>query len=799
MTLARSVRALVPLVAALSAAPALASDPASGALLADRLDRLAARLESERVKYHIPGMAIAIVMDDEIVFARGFGVADVDTGAPVTNETRFAVGSTTKAFTATLIGMLVDEGRMSWDDPVSRHVPYYHLTDAEADAQVVIRDLLCHRIGFASAASMLWYGNDVTSEEVLRTLLQAELLHPFRQKWNYCNISFLAAGMAAESASGAGWHALVAERIFAPLGMEQSNTTLPAAHADPLMAKGYVWDEDDAKLVHQPMRDIAAVAPAGAINSSARDMAQWVRFQLARGAIGGKRLISEEQHAQTWTAHSTVSPGIDYGLGWFLREWKGRREIDHAGGIDGFTAEVALLPDERIGFVLLMSLFAAPLQEASRGIVFDALLSEQADPAGATEDFAPYVGTYLGNFAHFEDAEFEVLVQGGALAIDVPGQMVFELAAPGEDGKRPFALTDTIAVRFNGNEDGGVRSLTIFQAGLEFELPRKGVAQPALDEVDRAEVARYLGRYRSEESGMECTVLVRNGRLAVDVPGQMVYELRAPDADGRRRFAVKDTISVAFAEEAGRVAAMTLTQDGIDHTLPYFGNPAADGLPTADEVMARVHDATGAAHLSALGGFRARGTVRFVHMGVEGTFALLAAGGGRQRSHMDLGRFGHVIVAADGTRAWVDSSAMTEELDGEVLEDLMRHHPFAIISDWRSAYRSIEVAGAEEHEGRPAWVVRLEPAGAPTETLYVHRESGLPLALVASPMTASGVRIETTYAFDDWRPVGGVRIAHRMETKTELTGTIVVELEVVEPDAAIPAEEFVLRQDAEPR
>ena len=166
-----------------------------------RIERLLERLEAKRVALNVPGLAIAVVRDDKVVLSTGLGLADIREGQAATDETRFAIGSTTKAMTATLLGMLVDDGVMGWDDPVRRHLPGYHLADDDADKRVVIRDLLCHRIGLASL-TMLWYGLDTSREEVLGASYEAELLYPFREKFNYSNIGFLAAGEAAAKATG---------------------------------------------------------------------------------------------------------------------------------------------------------------------------------------------------------------------------------------------------------------------------------------------------------------------------------------------------------------------------------------------------------------------------------------------------------------------------------------------------------------------------------------------------------------------------------------------------------------------
>lgn len=293
--------------------------------------------------------------------------------------------------------------------------------------------------------------------------------------------------MAAGNAARTDWDTLIATRIFGPLGMTESNTTYAAAQADDLMASGYYWDDDKGELVHQPMRFADAIGPAGSINSSVRDMSRWVLFQLGRGEIDGRRLITTETLEETWTKQSEMTPDIGYAMGWMLREWEGKRVIEHAGGIDGFTAEVAFLPDEQVGMVMLTNQLGSPLQDMSRALVFQGMLGDitSDDALASAEDLTRFTGDYTANFGQFRDSTMKVLVQNGKLAVDVPGQMVFELRAPKEDGRRPFAITDAIALRFNENERGEVYSMTFFQGGATFECFREGFEAAGRDRSGR--------------------------------------------------------------------------------------------------------------------------------------------------------------------------------------------------------------------------------------------------------------------------------------------------------------------------
>ncbi len=775
-------------------AAAQADAPESAIGLQERLDRLVERLEEQRQMMHIPGMAIAVVMHDRVVLSRGFGLADLEAKTPVTDETIFAAGSTTKAFTAALVAMLADDGVLSLDDPVRTHLPGYHLSDPAVSEQVLMRDLLCHRIGLA-AMTFVWYGNGVPRSEILEVSYRAKLLHPFRERFNYSNESYLAAGEAAGRAAGSDWDALMARRIFEPLGMTSTNTSVARALEDPRTAKGYEWDKKKETWEHMPMRPVDNIAPAGAINSNVRDLARWVRLQLGRGAMEGERLLSPELHEETWREHVKVGGGVGYGLGWFLRDWNGKRVIEHAGGIDGFTAEIAMVPDEGLGFVLLMNLFISPLQDASRQIVFDTLLGDPGGAEGpaaapAALDHEPYVGTYLGDFAHFSNARFEVLVRNGNLAVDVPGQMVFELRPPDEEGLRAFSLTDQIKVRFNASEPGGVHSMTIFQSGYAFELPREGRELPLDTDLELAR--RYLGRYRSERLGADLEVLIRSNRLAVDVPGQMVCDLYPPDQEGRWLFRVRDSVSVSFREnDAGEVTSMVMVEDGQTSELPRVAGSEA-ALPSAPEILERIAAATGSARLKGISSFRAVGQAHLVHQGLAGSVTTLVDRDLRMAQVIDFGKFGKITTILGEDRGWVDlPMASWVEFDGEALEEARRDHPVASCGDWRETFAEVRLEGEKDFDGKTAWALRLLPARGPAVTVFVDPATALPVGRKAMSRTLLDTRIPTTERYGDYRDVAGVMLPFRVEVANEVTGSLVIQYEHIETGVETPDGAFV--------
>lgn len=768
--------------------PAPTPTPAPGSL-EDRLDLLVEELEMQRQALHIAGMAIAIVKDDEVVLAQGFGVSDIETETPVTPETIFAIGSATKAFTATLVGMLVDEGKMDWDDPITNYLPYFQLDIESEDehAEITIRDLLSHQTGY-TRMGLLFASGEIPREEVLHAATAAQPYVGFREKFYYSNVMYMAAGVAAGKAAGSYWDTLIAERIIKPLGMDSTSTSVNQAQQDPRISLGYLWDEDIKAYKYKPMRNVDNIGPAGSINSNVLDMAQWLRFQLGIGEYVGKRLISEKQLRETRTSQIEIADGIKYGLGWMLREWEGQPVVEHGGNVDGFSAEVALLPESGLGFVLLTNASVSPLQQLSINMVWEALLGEWEEDGGEVE-YEPYIGEYIANFGQFKDTEFTVLVQNDRLAIDVPGQQIFELKEPDEEGKWYFIISSDIAVSFERDDVGNVVSMKLYQAGFTFELPRKGVE--VKPDIPLDELQKYLGSYYSEELGTTVKVLIHNNRLAIDWPGQMVYELYPPDENGIWVFRVLPDMTVKFNE----------TADGIVESLVYseFGKQflmsmvEGDFLPTVEDILALRQTDSRQTAIKNMGDFRIDGTVLSVQSGVEGNFSTYVSGNGRYRVDTDYGRYGYSRTAVNGDHAWVESSfAPFDELHGTLLEQAKLGHPAVEEGDWREFYDSIQVLRADTFNGQEVYVLELSHGELPPETIFVDADTGYILKSVVVVMQEGGIGIPVTTLYEDYREVDGIYMSFRSVSSNEQTGRTIVQWNNIEVNLNYSDDFFIL-------
>jgi CubicO group peptidase (beta-lactamase class C family) len=335
--------------------------------------------------WEVPGLAIAIVKDDKIVYAKGYGLRELGKSAPVDEHTIFAIGSSSKAFTSALIAMLVDEKKLKWDDPVTKYLPGFQLYDPYVTREMTVRDLLTHRIGL-EGGDQLWYATPYSREEVLRRIRYLEPSSSMRSRFGYQNIMFLAAGQIVPSVTGKIWDDLVAERIFFPLGMKETGTTIRTLNKSTDVSTPHVKIDD--KVQPAAWRLIDNIGPAGSINSNVTDMAQWVRLQLGNGKFEGKQFVSEASLKETHTPQTIIriegpypivypdAHFLSYGMGWFLSDFRGKKLVEHGGAIDGMRALVAMIPEKHVGVVVLTNLDGTLLPQFLSYRIFDAYLGE---------------------------------------------------------------------------------------------------------------------------------------------------------------------------------------------------------------------------------------------------------------------------------------------------------------------------------------------------------------------------------------------------------------------------------------
>lgn len=399
--------------------------------------------------WHVPALAISIVKDDSLVFAKGYGVLQAGASRRADEHTRFAIGSTTKAMTSAALAMLVDEGKLHWNDRVTRYIPELQLADPWATRELTIRDLLTHRTGLGGT-DLFWAASWKYSQaEVIRRLRYVQPTASFRSEWQYQNVMYALGGTIIERVSGMSWDAFIRTRIFAPLGMTESEALVSSIVGKSNVAVPHVLVGDSVTVV--PIHSTDGVASAGSVWSSVTDMSKWMRFVLDSGRVGQKRLISIVNFRELVTpqiaAPMAQYPALalakadffSYGLGWFIQDYRGQMVWMHTGSIDGMCAIIGLMPNQRVGVYILENLDHAELRHGLMYSAFDLynggrtrdwsaeLKTLFAHPAAPALASAPRATTppslalerYAGTYVDSAYGDVRVTFANGALAAEV--------------------------------------------------------------------------------------------------------------------------------------------------------------------------------------------------------------------------------------------------------------------------------------------------------------------------------------------------------------------------------------------
>ena len=557
--------------------------------------------------WKVPGLAIAVVKNDSVLLMKGYGTRTMGTSQPVDEHTLFAIGSSSKAFTSTLVAMMVDQGKMRWDDPATTYLPGLQLFDPYVTRELTVRDLLTHRSGLARG-DLMWYGTDYNRDEILRRVRFLKPTWSVRSHFGYQNIMYLAAGQAVAHAAGKSWDDLIRERIFTPLGMTESNTSIRDLAGKSNVATPHTDVNDTLMIV--PWHNIDNIGPAGAINSNVADMIKWVRFQLAQGSVNGKSLVSAGALGETHTAQMTIPVGADakqvnpythlesYGMGWFLQDYRGRELDQHGGNIDGMSAMVALMPEEKLGMVILTNANGSPVPSIAMYRVIDALLNEPA---------RDWSGEYLKQFdklrAQAKETEQKRLAQHamgtkpslspdqyvGVYSDSMYGDANVRLAngvlkmsyGTAFDGELEHWHYDTFRAKWNNRAlgpnyvtfalgaDGKVKSLDFEGIGA---FNRRPDAADTTRKIVLAanDAGKLTGKFVSETPALTIDVTY-DGELKLTVPGQPVYTLLA-DSPTRFRMTGNNVPAGFFVEyemASGAVKSLKLIQPSPRPTLTF--------------------------------------------------------------------------------------------------------------------------------------------------------------------------------------------------------------------------------------
>jgi CubicO group peptidase (beta-lactamase class C family) len=585
------------MIGVLAGRAARADGPPSSAGMKKSLDGFDAVIEKAINDFKVPGLAIAVVKDGAVIYAKGFGQRDQEKNLPVTPKTLFAIGSCTKAFTTYVMGTLVEEGKLVWDAPVRTYLAGFRMSDPIATESITPRDLVTHRSGLPRH-DMVWYNSKLTGTDFIPRLAHFDFTEPLRSKFQYNNMMFLVAGYLIEKIDGRPWEQAVRKRIFEPLGMSGSNFSV----ADSQKADDFAvpYDEQEGKVRAIPFRDISNVGPAGSINSNVLDMARWVAVHTHAGKLDGKTITSPamlaELHAPQMaigrpSEKKEVSPA-SYALGWMVETYRGHRRVEHGGAIDGFTAETCLFPDDGMGIIVLTNKNGTPipglivnhaadrlldlkpidwlgegLDRRTKGLAAEkeAKTKKESVRRSGTQP-AHAIEEYAGDYEHAGYGPLAIELRDGRLVsvyngIEAPlDHWHFEVFNAPKAANDPALAELNLKFQFQTNFKGYVDGVLVpmepsVKPILFSKRPDKKLSDPEY-------LKRFAGEY--ELAGQPVTIRLEGRALKFEQKGAPAVEL-VPDRDDEFNLKRAAGLSIRFVTDGhGRVNELALsTPDGV--------------------------------------------------------------------------------------------------------------------------------------------------------------------------------------------------------------------------------------------
>lgn len=798
------------LIAAIFAAPLsltsnaqVAATPTQTVVAAEYAEKLAAiekRLEERRQALGIPGVSLAIVKDDKIIYMKGLGYKDFEKKVPVTPDTLFAIGSVTKSFTGMSVVMSQDDGKLSLEDSPKKHLSYFKMRDPETDAKITIRDLLRHSSGL-NRTDLAMVSGKLSRVELIQVAGEAKPTAKLGEKFQYQNIMFSTAGEIIAASQKTTWENFVESRIFKPLGMTNSYTSISAMTKAKDASFGYDYNMDTKETRRLPYHDIPEAPAAGAISSSAKDMSEWIRFMLNGGTVGGKRLVSEKAFNETIAPQMKITDKIGYGFGWFIRDWNGHKVVDHGGNIDGFNSQLAMMPDQKLGFVLLTNVSASPLGNELTEVIFSTLVGKPENKTTtASADGKLEVEKIVGKYK-FEElaAEVEVKQSGGKLVADVTGQPQVTLESVG--GNR-YKLTPTpgdFFATFRPSKTGDIE-IYIESTQGNFILPRikdgstsnTSSTSSAPKNVDAYK--ELVGNYQFEKDARgTAAIAIKDNALTVTLPGQPTYALNEVEKDvfGITSLPASYRMKVK-RDDKGKAVGVIFAQPEGEFTFNRVDGAAKPAI-TADELMTKAIAAMGYSNLSKHRTVVSTFDIDFENQGVTGSGTSYSKAPNKTATDGTFialkKEIGTVHDYFDGANGESKVSFMpVEKYTGKRLANAAINADFNSLANWKTLFKTAEVKRMDKVNGEEVFVVEMTPEKGTAQTLYFSTKSFLLMRRDSFEVTSdsSQMQLPVQEVYSDYRAVDGIMFPFKTVQYSVSMGNVVTTLKEVKFDVDVP-------------
>lgn len=564
------------------------------------LDTVFARVLKDR---KAAGFAVAVVSKDKIIYSKGFGYRDMEKQLPVTPNTFFAIGSCTKAFTASLLGLLNKDGKLDLDKPATEYLPELKFFKDEMNNSITVRDMMCHRTGLPRHDYSWYLFNTSSRDSLLQRIKYQEPTAPLRQAWQYNNFMFLVQGMISEKLMGKSWEQNVKENIFTPLGMNSSNFSVHDLEKMSDASLGYVVYKDSI-IKKTDYYDINAMGPAGSINSSVTEMANWVITWINGGKFNGKEILPAGYVTQAMSSQMVVAGALpdkevpdaflsNYGFGWFLSSYRGHYRVEHGGNIDGFSASTSFFPSDSIGIIVLTNQNGSAVPGIVRNTIADRLLGlnkidwnkrtndAQAKAKAAAKDAEKSVtsnkkaGTkpshatkdYEGLFNNPGYGNIEIYANDDSLFFRTKNgdaflrhyhYDVFELFPIDKKDGIDTTGPSQLKIQYHMNAAGDIDMMSLpIQPGLK-DIEFNRIPKPK--EITKADLEKFVGEYEFQPGAVAKIYIKGEKTLYAFVEGQPEYEL-VPTDKNKFDFKVVKGFSIKFEENNnGEITAASFIQ-----------------------------------------------------------------------------------------------------------------------------------------------------------------------------------------------------------------------------------------------
>lgn len=566
-----------------------------------RFSRFDTAFERVLKTWKASGFAVAVVEKNKIIYAKGFGYRDYEKKLAVTTNTLFAIGSCTKAFTTSLIGLLQQHGKLDIDQPAHNYLPHLNFYSADLTNTVTLRDMMSHRTGLPRH-DFSWYLFPTQSRDSLyRRIQYLQPTYPLRRTWQYNNFMFVAQGAIIEKLTGKTWEQNIAERILTPLNMSSTFFSVRDMEKNSDAALGYRLKKDSI-IYKMPYYNIDAAGPAGSINSNVTDMSNWMMTWIYNGKFNNKQILDSNFSKEAMSSQTIISNGFPakdkpdvyfstYGFGWMLSSYEGHYRVEHGGNIDGFSASVCLFPTDSIGIIVLSNQDRSSVPSIIRNLIADKLLGkpyfnwndylrtnylkakQQALAAQKTKISTQKMNTqpshplnnYEGLFSNPGYGTFDVFLRNDSLFAQTSSNFIwlkhyhYDVFTPYFSDDKRFDTTEenNFKIEFNTGVNGDIESLN----AIGFEAPTIPLVfnkKPKEKSISKAELNQYEGTFTI--AGADIKIYVKENSLRMFVPGQPEYELLSTDMD---KFILKNFngFAVQFLRNGkGNINAINLIQ-----------------------------------------------------------------------------------------------------------------------------------------------------------------------------------------------------------------------------------------------